>query len=262
MLPTIFEWGPFAIRGYGLMWVIAILVATYRASRVAKKYGFSKDQIVDIALVTITCGIVGARILDVALHWADYRNNLWSLFAIWNGGLSFFGGFIGGVAGGMLYAHFRKVSFWNGTDLYAPSLALGYAIARIGCFLSGCCYGCPTNLPWGIRFHAEHQPPGILTPPSHPTQIYAFLAGLVIYAVLVQIERRRRFPGQVFSSFLVLYGIYRFCIEFLRAGVTSAVWQWGLTYGHVAALALVIAGVVLYAWRSRQTRPTQAPIIL
>lgn len=253
MWPTIFEWGPFVVRGYGLMWVIGILIATYRASRVAKKYGLSSEQIVDIALVTILSGVIGARLLEVILEWEYYHADPLSILKIWQGGLSFFGGLIGGLLGGMGYAYVRKVPFWNGTDLYAPSLMLGYAIARLGCFLGGCCYGIPTELPWGICFPDKHYPGG-RTPPSHPTQIYSFLAGLVIYALLVRVERRRRFQGQVFTSFLILYGIYRFLIEFLRRGATSEVWKWGLTYGHLAALGLTLVGGALYLWRGRQMR--------
>lgn len=249
-MPTLFEIGPIAIRGYGLMWVIGILLAMFRASRVAKKYSFTAENILDLAMITVGAGIIGARLLDVALNWQDYSGDLLRIVKIWEGGLSFFGGFLGGALGGIWYARKHNIPFWNGADIYAPSLALGYAVARLGCLFAGCCYGQPTDLPWGLCFPDEHHP-GALTPPSHPTQIYSFLFGLVIFGVLVYVEKRRRFTGQVFASFLILFGMYRFAIEFLRRGVTSKIWFDGFTYGHAVAVVVILLGIIFYVWRSQ-----------
>lgn len=258
MMPTLFEIGPIAVRGYGLMWVIGILLAMFRASRVAKKYNFTGENILDLAMITVGAGIIGARLLEVALHWQDYSGDLLRILKIWEGGLSFFGGFLGGTLGGIWYARRHQIPFWNGSDIYAPSLALGYAVARLGCLFAGCCYGLPTSLPWGLCFPDEHHP-GALTSPSHPTQIYSFLIGLAIFAVLVQVERRRRFTGQVFAAFLILFGAYRFMIEFLRRGVTSDIWFGGFTYGHAVAAVVMGLGIIFYLWRSRMRETMETP---
>jgi phosphatidylglycerol:prolipoprotein diacylglycerol transferase len=131
-----------------------------------------------------------------------------------------------------------------------PALALGYAIGRLGCFLNGCCYGAPTDLPWAFRFH---DPPvtGPLTAPSHPTQIYASLINLGIFAALWAMAMRKTRPGQVFFAYLALYSIYRFGIEFLRKGYTAKVWLGGLTQAQIGSLVLLVLAVALYAWASR-----------
>ena len=142
----------------------------------------------------------------------------------------------------------KGLSFWKCADLLAPSVAIGYAITRIGCFLNGCCYGAPTSLPWGVRFH-EH---GFLTPPSHPTQLYATAANLLIFFLLTRLERLKRAPGFIFVSYLGLYSIYRFLIEFLRKGYSAQVSLFGLTQAQVASIVIIVACAVVIVTFCRQ----------
>lgn len=251
MMPTLFKIGPLEIHSYGFLWAVGILLAAYRASRVAKRYGFTMEEIIDVFVTTVLSGIVGARLLYVAMKWDTYRDNLFSIAAVWDGGLSFFGGLAAGLIAAYWLFKRRNIPYWHGMDFFVPSLALGYGVARLGCLFAGCCYGHPTALPWGLPFPNE-QIPGALTPPSHPTQIYSFLAGLTIFVFLHRLDSRRAFEGQVAAGFLILFGIYRFINEFFRRGATSDEWFWGITIGQVAAFVIFALGVYFYWDRSRK----------
>jgi hypothetical protein len=150
----------------------------------------------------------------VLTNWSQYAPDPLSIFRVWEGGMSYFGGFGLAIATAIYIIRARRIPVWQLGDLAAPSLALGYGIARIGCFAAGCCYGAPTDLPWGVQFPGH-------THAVHPTQLYATAMNLLIFAGLSWWELRRRFSGQLFALFLVLHGLYRFINEFFRAGATS-----------------------------------------
>lgn len=252
MYPTLGEIFGLPIRSYGLMLVIGFLLGTLRAYRVARRYHYDPNTIVDIALITLGCGLIGARVAFILTNWSLFAGNWAGMFQIWSGGLSFHGGLAAGLLGGMAYAKRRNVSFWDGVDMFSPSVVIGYAITRIGCFFNGCCYGVVCSLPWAVRFPNERIP-GTLTEPSHPTQLYATVVNVAIFYALTRIEAGRRFKGQVFAWFLILHGVYRFGLEFLRAGATSGyLWGW-VTDGHIVAVLMVTIGGFIY-WRRSSVR--------
>lgn len=251
--------GPITIYSYGFMLMLAFLAGTLVATRVARRRGIPGDVVLDLVAYLLIAALIGARVLYVALpeNWSYFQNNLGEIGKIWTGGLSFHGGLLGGVLAGAWFCRRRQLPFLLMADILMPSLALGYAIGRLGCFLNGCCYGAPTDLPWAFRFH---DPPvtGPLTAPSHPTQIYASLINLGIFALLWGLAMRKTRPGQVFFAYLALYAVYRFGIEFLRKGYTAREWLGGLTEAQVGSLVMLVVTVALYAWASRMTR-TPAP---
>jgi phosphatidylglycerol:prolipoprotein diacylglycerol transferase len=252
MRPILFELGPVPIRSYGALLVIGFLLGLWRATRVSKRYGIPSSQVVDACVTVLLAGIVGARVLYLLLSVPHAGWGVFSEFLrVWEGGLSFHGGLIGATAALAVYVKIKRIPFLKFADLLAPSLAIGYAFARIGCFLNGCCYGVPTHFPWAVEFTDPQS--GHLTAPSHPAQLYAFAISLVIFALLTRVERWRRPTGFVFFSYLVLYSTYRFLIEFVRKGVTAEVWFAGLTQAQVASLAaIIIFGVILlYLYRKR-----------
>ena len=225
------------------MMVIGFGVGIWRATRISKKRGIEPERVYDIALVILLSSIVGARLIYILLNpdTESFRN----FFAVWQGGLSFHGGALFAIIFGYAYTKFAKLPFWKCADLIVPSVAIGYAFTRIGCFLNGCCYGAPTDLPWGVRFLEQ----GMLTPPSHPTQIYAAFASLLIFFILTRFERLNRAPGFIFISYLGLYSIYRFLIEYLRAGFSAEMWMFGLTQAQgvsIAIFALWVAVVFIF----------------
>ena len=136
----------------------------------------------------------------------------------------------------------HALRFWWLADLIAPGLALGYAFARVGCFLNGCCYGRLTSLPWAVQFH---DPPlsTHLTPPSHPVQLYAVVANLALFGILAYFWRRKRYDGQITGLYLILYSVHRFIAEGFRKGVTGNLFALGMTEAQWASLAIAAAGV-------------------
>lgn len=251
MRPILFNIGPVPIRAYGFMMFVAVIAALIRTVRVSEKAGFKRDDVIDIIVYGALGGVIFAHLTSILLNVSDYLQNPALFWNSWRhilspsggvSGLSFHGGLVGGTLTIYLYTRARKLNFMDVADLCSPALALGYGITRIGCFLNGCCYGVPTSLPWGMRFPLGG---GEFTEPSHPAQLYSLAAGLIIFGILVLIERRRRFTGQVFFSFLAIYSFYRFFIEFLRKGVTADVAFLGLTQAQVVSALAFAVGVLL-----------------
>jgi phosphatidylglycerol:prolipoprotein diacylglycerol transferase len=263
MRPILFKVGPIPIRAYGFMLWIAIVVGLFRTVHASKRTNIKAQHVIDVVIYSILVGIITAHLTSILLDMHYYIRNPTDLINLWKGafspsgglrGLSFHGGFIGGLVAAWLYTRYKRIDFLALADLCSPGLALSYGIARIGCFLNGCCYGIPTNLPWGVRFHLDPIY-GSMTPPSHPTQLYAFVASIAVFYILTRIEKRRRYVGQVFFSYLALYSVYRFFIEFLRKGVTAQVALWGLTQAQIVSL-VVLAFVVPLLWFRRRSSIT------
>lgn len=227
------------IHSYGLMMAIGFSLGLWRAAKVGEKRGISADKISNLALIVLISGVIGSRIVFIILN--PSTENWSSFLAVWQGGLSFHGGVIFGILAAYIYAHIAKIPLAQSLDLLAPSVAIGYAFTRIGCFLNGCCYGAPCSLPWAVRFNEN----GVLTPPSHPTQIYASIASLLIFFILTRLEKLRRAPGFISASYIGLYGIYRFLIEFLRKGYTAEVWNYGLTQAQAVSLLMIALAAVI-----------------
>jgi phosphatidylglycerol:prolipoprotein diacylglycerol transferase len=233
-----------------MMMVVGVVLGIWRATRMSKKlYNIEPDRVYDLALVSLFSGILGSRVVYIMLNpgsesWQDF-------FAVWQGGLSFQGGLIAALLIGYIYKKCIKLSYWKCADLLVPSVAIGYAFTRIGCFLNGCCYGCPTHLPWAVRFSEN----GILTPPSHPTQIYAFFASILIFFILTRLEKMNRAPGFISVSYFGLYGVYRFLIEFLRSGYSAEVWRYGITQAQLASIAMVlVSAIVIFIFYRRPVK--------
>ncbi|MGQ9456265.1 MAG: prolipoprotein diacylglyceryl transferase [Armatimonadota bacterium] len=246
MHPILFYIFGIPIRAYGLMLVVGFLLGVYRASRVAKANNIPSERIWDLGLVVLVSGIFGARMVYILLNPAN--ESFAEFFKLWNGGLSFHGGMSFAILAGWIFLKRVKIPFWTVADIAAPSAAIGYAVARIGCFLNGCCYGAPTSLFWGTRFVNQGTP----TPPSHPTQLYASLANVVIFFMLTRLEKNNRAPGLVFVSYLGMYSVYRFMIEFLRKGYTAKPWILGLTQAQGASLVIIIVCVASLAMLVRK----------
>ncbi len=247
MFPVLFHVGTFAVHTYGVLLMLAFLAAlarTYQSAKRLKDPTIPPDNILDAGIWMIVIGTVGARLLFVLVDWDSYRhapNFPLNTFQVWQGGLSFHGGLFGGIGALIGYCLIKRMSILKVADLFAPSVMIAYVIGRIGCLLNGCCYGAPTRMPWGIRFHDD----GILTPPSHPTQLYASLLSLVFFAGLVWLERRRTFYGQVACWYILLAATERFLMEIWRAGTTSDIVRVGPIHVFTDVQWLCLAMAVL-----------------
>ena len=254
MLRTLLHIGPIEIHSYGTLLMLGFVAGVLLARREARRLGLSPELPLDLAIWLLIAGVVGARGLFVALNWIDFAPRPFEVFYIWNqGGLSFHGGLLGGLLAGALFARRRQVSLATLADMNAAPLALGYGIARFGCLLNGCCYGCPTSLPWGVRFPL-YPDSAITTDPSHPTQVYAALASFAILAALLWARPRLLVRGQLFLLYLALYSVARSAIEVLRKGYTARVLFDGITQAQVASALIFIAAVIGFVWLGRAGR--------
>jgi len=244
---TIIEFGELGIRSYGLALVVAFWLAIELSARLARRRGLDPVRILDLGLVVLVASLVGSRLFYVVTHWTDYGQDKLGILRIWEGGLTFYGGLLFGVGFGMLYLWRRGMPVLGVSDLVAPQIALGIAVARIGCFLNGCCFGKESGLPWAVVFPADCQA-GWVMPGKHlhPTQLYSALANLVLFVVLRRLLKRGLPQGVVFAALLVLYGSWRFAIDYLRfyEGNTY-LGSSGITSNQVISLAMIAVGLAL-----------------
>src|SRR5471030_998622 len=178
------------------MIALAFLFGLWTATRRARREKIPGEHIADITLWLMAGAILGARAAYVATYWREEFAGLpfSEIFAVWHGGLVYYGGLIGGIAAGIICIRWRKLPLWKTADVLAPSIALGNVFGRTGCLVNGCCYGRPTDLPWGISFPEDNplHPP---TTPVHPTQIYDASLNLALYLFLAWLFRRKKFDG-------------------------------------------------------------------
>lgn len=216
------------------------------------------DKIADITLCLMAGAILGARTVYVTTYWKEQfaGKPFFEIFAIWNGGLVYYGGLIGAAVAGFLYIHWKKMPLWKTADAFAPSIALGSVFGRIGCLLNGCCYGKACSLPWAITFPAGNplDPP---TYPVHPTEIYDALLNLGLYLFLAWLFRRKKFDGQVFATFLICYAITRSIVEHFRGDYSNLHYHLGLTPAQWISVPIFIAGLALAALLSRRGEAKQ-----
>lgn len=247
MHPDLFHLGPLTIRTYGLAMAVSFLLSFWLATRRAPREGFDPVMVLDSFLWLFLGAIIGARIVYIFTDIKYFISNPMEILKIWNGGLVFYGGFLGGLVGCFIYYKKKKQSFWRAMDLYAPYSGLGYAIHRtFGCFLGfGCCYGKPTDLPWGVIFPENSPAYAYYRIPVHPTQLYEAINGLIIMGALMIYRRNPHRIGRPSAIFLMIYSILRFIIEFLR-GDTYRGFLGTLSTSQWISIPLFILGLVLW----------------
>jgi len=185
--------GNFTIRWYGVMIAIACFVAVWVAGKEGERKGIDKEKIGEFSLYAIIGAIIGARLYyEVFSNRALLWDNPFSIFFIWQGGLAIHGGILGGLLVSILYTRKKKISFWKFADTVVPSLILGQAIGRIGCFLNGDAHGYPTDMPWGLVYSPE-SPAGRMFPGQylHPTQLYEMLFNTIIFSILWKLRKMK-----------------------------------------------------------------------
>lgn len=220
--PVLFEVAGVPIPSYEVFATLALAVGAFVYWTLARRDARAAGEgTVLIAIAALVGGAVGAKVLEWAFNWQAFSrvHSIQGLLA----GRTVIGGFLGGSAAVIL----RRMGIRERRgNVFAPAIALGLAVGRIGCFLRGCCYGTPTGLPWGVNF-GDHVH-------RHPTQLYESLFALVLFAVLMKLRNRVSAPGRLLTVFMVAYFGFRFFEEFLRAGDRVAL---GLTLYQFAALA-------------------------
>lgn len=262
MHPEIVQWGFIQVRSYGLMMALAFLVGTWLGLREAKRLGLDEDKVVNIILIVLVVSVLGARALYVMEHVQEFRREWGSVLALWQGGLTLYGGIVAGTAAGLMAARRFGLPMWTLADALTPSLALGTAIGRVGCHLNGCCYGRPTSLPWGIVFPPDSYA-GLEfgNAPVHPSQLYLAGAGVLLFLLTWFLRRRSGVPGTLFWLFIVLFALVRIPIDLTRAYEAEATLlrfgAFGITESQLTSLAFALFGLLMIA-RLRRTAATPA----
>ena len=254
--PIAFTLGPLQVHWYALAYLAGFVLAGVVVYRVARRWGLdlTADDVVNV-IVGIAWGvIIGARLFYVVFYGDGYYfAHPLEVFALNQGGMSFHGGFVGAIVGGALVCRVIGVSAATFCDLGVIAAPLGLFFGRCANFVNGELWGKPTSLPWGVVFETG----GNVA--RHPSQLYeALLEGLVIFVVLLCLSRRRppRPQGTFMGTFLVLYGVFRFLIEFVRVPDAQLGYLLGpITMGQLLSLPLVVAGVVVLVLAHRWQRP-------
>lgn len=260
MFPDLFTIGPLTIHTYGLMVALGILAGVGLAEYLHRRSGGEPGRIIDMALMIVIAGLVGARVLFILINLEYYSLNPLEMVMLWRGGLVFYGGLAGGILALIGCVRFYHLSLWPILDLGAIAISLGHGLGRLGCFTAGCCYGRATDLPWAVIFTDPRcLAVEVLDQPVHPTQLYSFLFLMGLTAFLVWLQPRSRFAGQGTAFYLILYGLFRFCVEFFRFDPrgTFNLLGAGLATSQWISVAAVAAGAVIYFILDRRSsQPT------
>ena len=234
MLPEICKIGFFTIYSYGLMLVLAFFVCTYLASLQAKKEQIDPEKIFNLCFYIFISGIIGSRVFYLLNNARFYLRHPLEIIMLQHGGMAWFGGLIFGTAAAIITIKKNKIDLLKTLDLLVPFIALGQAIGRIGCLLNGCCYGRVSK--FGIYFEVFNQ---VLI----PTQLYSSLLLLLIFIILRFMQDRKHLPGQIMCSYLLLYSMKRFFIEFFRNDSPKIFY--GLTLFQLLSLGMFIAALLI-----------------
>jgi phosphatidylglycerol:prolipoprotein diacylglycerol transferase len=261
MFPILFHIGRFSLPSYGLLVALAFLAALWMASHFAKQQGLDGKKIVDLGVYCALTGMLGAKLLMIALD-PEYRAHPMEVFSfatLQSAGI-FFGGFIAALLFAFFYMRAQHLPVLRTSDIFAPGLALGHGIGRLGCFAAGCCWGNPTHLPWAVTFTNPDATTGVpLGIPLHPTQLYEAFAEGVICLILLARMRRPHQAGGIIGLYLVLYGLVRFGVEFLRMHDNSNPLGGPFTLEQWISLCVAVAGAFLIFRRPAESMSRELP---
>ncbi len=251
MFPVLLKIGPISIFTYGFFIAIGFLAGIFLATKEAKRLGEDHEKIMDLCFYILVAAILGSRLFYVATSPGMFLRNPVEILKIWNGGLVFYGGFIAALVAGVIFLKVKNIPVWKTADIMAPSAALAHFFGRIGCFFAGCCYGKHCDLPWAFTFNHPDSlaPTGI---PLHPTQLYEALNNLIIFCLLWFFRKRKKYDGQIFWMYVLLYGITRFVLETFRADFRGDYIFGNLSVSQViGGLMAVLSLIMLFIFRKR-----------
>ena len=272
------------VHTYGILVAAGFLVAMSMAARAAERSGLDREKVLDLSFGILIAAMVGSRVLFIIVNWGEYAHDLLGIFQFWKGGLVFYGGFIGAVLFSLWYMRRNGMPFLQYADALGPTVAIGQALGRLGCFAAGCCWGgaCDVHYPFAARF-----PPESLayqsqvatqaitagapsTIPIHPTQLYEALGCALIFLFLTYWRSRKRFHGELLALYLMLYAPLRAAVETFRGdeergrvfnflgGWAQHAW-WNLSTSELISIGIFAAGVAIYLKQSRRAAGSSVP---
>ena len=258
MHPILFNAGPITIYSYGVLLATAYLIGLWMAVRRARAAGIDGNRIMDMLIWVIIAALVGAKALLFIVDFEHFTSSWAEFTTLLRSGGVFYGGLIAAILVCIYQLRKHRLALWPSADLFAPGIALGYMVGRLGCLMAGCCYGKPTDVAWAITFTDPAANFNVGTPLNvalHPTQLYESAAGLVIFLVLMFLEKRPgAFAGRTFWSFAFLYSVLRFIIEFYRGDDRGLVLDMLSTSQFISVVLGPISLVMLW-YLSRANRP-------
>ncbi len=247
MYPILFRIGSVIVPSYGFMLSLAFVIGTLLMYRLAEREGISPAKILQLIAYGNISAIIGARLFFGLVNYGRFSSNPLAIFSLSPGGFAFYGGFVLAFSVSFLFIRKSKLSPGRILDLSAPSISVGIAIAKIGCFLAGCCHGKECTVPWGVRF-----PPGShaadlfgLDHKVHPVQLYSSFGALAIFLFLLLLRSKRTFQGQLFLSFVILYSTMRAITEMFRGHVGRG-FIYSISASQLVSLILLVTAVVTY----------------
>lgn len=233
-----FQLGPIHINMYGIMFALGVLIASLLAIREAKKRKISPEIIWDLVFYLLLGIIIGARLFYIFFYWPEGTPlTLLNAFAIWKGGLAFFGGFIGALIAGYIYAKKNKLKFWMLADIFTVPLVIGHIFGRLGDYFTGAHPGKIADLPWAIYLDNALR---------HPVILYEIIGLIIIVAILLNLKKLKLFEGFLFSSYVMLYSIQRMILDFFRIESTDPRY-FGLTPPQYLVIILFILSIT-FVW--------------
>lgn len=258
--PVLLAIGPLEIRYYGLMYIVATLITYYMLLHLSKKkkINMNAQEVGDYITWVLVGVIVGGRLFYCLVYNPGYffERPLEVLY-VWNGGMSFHGGLLGAVCAIFFFARKYKKSFLELGDATSIPIAIGLFFGRIGNFLNSELYGSTTSLPWGVNFLGEKDTMGNLVY-RHPSQLYEAAKNILIFGVLWNLSKKKRPQGTILFSFMLMYGILRFAIEYIRLPDPQIGYIAGfITMGQILCIPLVLIGA--YGLWHVQKRPHSSP---
>jgi phosphatidylglycerol:prolipoprotein diacylglycerol transferase len=254
MHPVLIKLGPLAIHTYGFLIAVGFLTGLLLAMHQAKREGISSNTIIDLGFYILLSAIIGSRLFFVFLNFGHYVQNPADIFKIWEGGLVFYGGVLLALPTAIWYVKKHNLNVWITADIFAPSLAIGHVFGRLGCLAAGCCYGkTAQSLPWGIMFTDTD----CLAPTNvflHPTQLYESAGEFLNFLILLSLRRHKSFNGQLFMTYLLLYSVMRFIVEFFRGDVARGFIGPYLSISQVISIVLFAVAVTGFIILRRKNR--------
>lgn len=257
-----------SVYWYGILIASAVLLGIYLASRHAKTYQLTQDDVTDSFLIMIPAIILFARAYYVIFSWESFRNDLWTIFDTRRGGLAFYGGVIGGMIAFAIICAYKKKRLVNWFDFFVVYLPLGQAIGRWGNFINQEAFGTNTTLPWGMISNGTtdyliHLADPSINPlqPVHPTFLYESLGNLVIFGILLYVRRRSTFHLETTAWYLMLYGVLRFFVESIRTDALF-IGQTNLRISMVLSLIMFIFALLYLSYGYLKSSQKHLPLCL
>lgn len=255
ILFTIPIFGGLPIHTYGVLVATGFLVGMWWGGFDARRRGENAAQVMDLIFYMLLTGIIVSRLHYIAVvDPGMFIRAPLDVFKIWQGGITFYGGLIGGILAVVVYVWKHHISFWGYADIMAPGVSIAHAFGRIGCLMAGCCHGLPspTDAWYSISFPAgvgSLAPPGV---PLYATQIMESAGEVLLFLYLVWRGRHQKFPGQIAMLYLMIYAVLRFLLEYMRGDVDRGWWvEPYVSTSQGIAVIMFVSGLSLYLWRRR-----------